>query len=100
MPSGHRADRIRRAATNAADPELKAVAREISLRYLRFLLFKDESHTMHPLFTKADRLSGEVIGDATLVHRIMGPGLESSNFHEVKLVDGISTLMLIGAKEP
>ena len=50
MPSGHRANRIRRAATNAADPELKAVACDISLRYLRYLLFKDESHTMHPLF--------------------------------------------------
>ena len=59
MPSGYQADRIRRAATNAADPELKAVAREISLRFLRYLLFKDESHTKHPLF----------------------------NFHEVKLVE-------------
>jgi hypothetical protein len=32
---------------------------------------------MHPLFTKADRLSAEVIGAATLVHRIMGPGSSS-----------------------
>jgi hypothetical protein len=50
---------------------------------------------MHSLFVKADRLSGEVIGAATLVHRIMGPGLLESikllnvplgllfNFHEV-----------------
>ena len=30
---------------------------------------------MHPLFAKADRLSAEVIGAATLVHRIMGRGL-------------------------
>ena len=30
---------------------------------------------MHPLFAKADRLSGEVIGAAIEVHRIMGPGL-------------------------
>jgi len=30
---------------------------------------------MHRLFAKADRLSGEVIGAATLVHRIMGTGL-------------------------
>jgi hypothetical protein len=34
---------------------------------------------MHPLFAKADRLSAEVIGAATLVHRIMGPGLLKSN---------------------
>ena len=33
---------------------------------------------MHPLFTKADRLSGEVIGAAIEVHRIMGPGLLES----------------------
>jgi GxxExxY protein len=30
---------------------------------------------MHPLFAKADSLSGEVIAAATEVHRIMGPGL-------------------------
>ena len=34
---------------------------------------------MHPLFAQADRLSGEVIGAGTLVHRIMGPGLLASN---------------------
>ena len=33
---------------------------------------------MHPLFAKADRLSGEVIGAAIEVHRIMGPGLLES----------------------
>ena len=69
---------------------------------------------MHPLFAKADKLSGEVIGAAILVHRIMGPGLlELSymkllnvplgllfNFHEVKLVDGISRLILPGANKP
>jgi len=32
---------------------------------------------MHPLFAKADRLSGEVIGAAIEMHRIMGPGLLS-----------------------
>ena len=33
---------------------------------------------MHPLFDKADRLSGEIIGAAIEVHRIMGPGLLES----------------------
>jgi GxxExxY protein len=33
---------------------------------------------VHPLFAKADRLSGEVIGAAIEVHRIMGPGLLES----------------------
>jgi hypothetical protein len=67
---------------------------------------------MHSQFVRADRLSGEVIGTATLMHRIMGPGsLESIkflnvplgllfNFHEVKLVDGTSRLVLPGANKP
>ena len=33
---------------------------------------------MHPPFAKADRLSGEIIGAAIKVHRIMGPGLLES----------------------
>ncbi len=33
---------------------------------------------MHPLFAKADKLTGEVIGAAIEVHRIMGPGLLES----------------------
>ena len=33
---------------------------------------------MHPLFTKSDGLSAEVIGAAIEVHRIMGPGLLES----------------------
>src|SRR5712692_5959131 len=33
---------------------------------------------MHPLFEKADRLSGEVIGAAIEVHRQKGPGLIES----------------------
>jgi GxxExxY protein len=45
---------------------------------------------MHPLFAKADRLSGEVIGAAIEVHRIMGPGLLESIYercllHELEL---------------
>ena len=45
---------------------------------------------MHALFTKADGVSGEVIGAAIEVHRIMGPGLLES-------ADGISRLILPGA---
>jgi hypothetical protein len=67
---------------------------------------------MHSLFVRADMLSGEVIGAATLVHRIMGPGLLESikrlnvpmglllNLHEVTLVDGISRLVLRAANKP
>ena len=64
---------------------------------------------MHPLFAKADRLSGEVIGAAIAVHRIMGPGYMKLpnvplgllfNFHEVGLVDGISNLVMPGANQP
>jgi GxxExxY protein len=45
---------------------------------------------MHPLFDKADRLSGEIIGAAIEVHRIMGPGLLESIYercllHELEL---------------
>jgi hypothetical protein len=40
--------------------------------FLSFLLFQNEANTVHPLFTKADRLSAEVIGAAIEVHRIMG----------------------------
>ena len=45
---------------------------------------------MHPLFAKADKLSGEVIGAAIEVHRIMGPGLleriyELCLMHELEL---------------
>ncbi len=54
---------------------------------------------MHSQFVKADRLSGEVIGAAIEVHRIMGPGLLESIFHDVKLVDGISRLVLPGANK-
>ena len=44
------------------------------LRFLRFLLFQDKANNTHPLFAKADRLSGEVIGAGIEVHRIMAPG--------------------------
>src|SRR5262245_46056933 len=36
---------------------------------------------MHPTFAKADSLSGELIGAAIEVHRILGPGLLES-IHE------------------
>jgi hypothetical protein len=67
---------------------------------------------MHSLFVRADRFSGVVIGAAIEVHLIMGPGLFESiklrnvplgllfNFHEVKLVDGISRLVPPGANKP
>src|SRR5271167_4592741 len=40
---------------------------------------------MHSLFAKADRLSGEVIGAAIEVHRIMGPGLLESIYEKCLL---------------
>jgi hypothetical protein len=67
---------------------------------------------MHSLFVRADRLSGEVIGAATLMHRIMGPRLLESmkllnvplgrlfNFHDVRLVYRLSRLVLPGANKP
>jgi hypothetical protein len=67
---------------------------------------------MHSLFVRADRLSGEVIGAATLMHRIMGPGLLESikllnvplglsfNFHQITLIDGISRHVLPSANKP
>ena len=40
---------------------------------------------MHSLFAKADRLSGEIIGAAIEVHRIMGPGLLESIYERCLL---------------
>ena len=40
---------------------------------------------MHPLFTQADALSGEIIGAAIEVHRIMGPGLLESIYERCLL---------------
>jgi GxxExxY protein len=40
---------------------------------------------MHPLFAQSDRLSGEVIGAAIEVHRIMGPGLLESIYERCLL---------------
>jgi hypothetical protein len=85
---------------------------DLGVSFHCFLLFQDETNTMHSLFVRADRLSGEVIGAAIKAHRIMGPGLLEStkllnvplgplfNFHEVKLVDEISRLALPGANKP
>ena len=42
---------------------------------------------MHLLFEKADRLSGEVIGAAIEVHRIMGPGLLESIYERCMLCE-------------
>jgi GxxExxY protein len=54
----------------------------VSLCFLRFLLFEEESSVLHPLFEKADRLSGEVIGSAIDVHRIIGPGVLESIYEQ------------------
>ena len=40
---------------------------------------------MHPLYEKADRLSGEVIGAAIEVHRHKGPGLIESIYQRCML---------------
>ena len=40
---------------------------------------------MHPLFAQADALSGEIIGAAIEVHRIMGPGLLESIYERCLL---------------
>ena len=66
---------------------------------------------MHPLFTQADALTGEIIAAAIEVHRDKGPGLiESSymklldvpiglliNCHTMRLTDGVHRLILLGA---
>jgi GxxExxY protein len=48
-------------------------------------MFNDENNPMHPNFEKADRLSGEAIGAAIEVHRIMGPGLLESIYEKCLL---------------
>ena len=53
---------------------------------------------MHPNFERADDLSAEVIGAAVEVHRTFGPGL--INFHNVRLTDGVSRLIVPGANRP
>ena len=74
---------------------------------------------MHPLFSKASELTHTLISGAIEVHREKGPGLIESiyewcllpdymklldvpvglliNFHEMKVTDGISRLILPGA---
>jgi GxxExxY protein len=59
---------------------------------------------MHPLFAKADRLSGEVIGAAIELHRIMGPELLKSIYERCLLRElelrGVPVLILPGAEMP
>ena len=57
---------------------------------LRSLLFKNKNFPMHPNFEPADQLSKEVIGAAIEVHRTLG-------FHEVRLADDVSRLLLPGS---
>ena len=57
---------------------------------------------MHPLFEKASGLTETIIAAAIEVHRDKGPGLNIPlglliNFHEMKVTDGISRLILPGA---
>jgi hypothetical protein len=67
---------------------------------------------MHPLFEKASGLTETIIAAAIEVHRDKGPGLIESiyewcliplglliNFHELKVTDGISRLILPGANQ-
>jgi hypothetical protein len=69
-------------AASVTVPEVKLIANLFPSRilcFLRFLLFQDETNNMHPLFAKADRLSGEVIGAATLARIIQtSPNKETS----------------------
>jgi hypothetical protein len=59
---------------------------------------------MHPRFEKADRLSHEVIGAAIEVHRIRklldGPLGLVFNFPEIRLIEGLSRLILPAANQP
>jgi P2-related tail formation protein len=64
---------------------------------------------MHPLFQKASGLTETIIAAAIEVHRDKGPGLSKAmklldvplglliNFHEMKVTDGVSRLILPGA---
>ena len=56
---------------------------------------------MHPLFARADKLSGEVIGAAIEVHRIMGPGLLESIYErcllrELELLKRVRVIVALG----
>ncbi len=73
-----RSEKDARIETRSGGSHQKLVTGSHSSRGISFLLFQDETDTMHSLFVKADRLSGEVIDAATLVHRIIGPGLLES----------------------
>jgi GxxExxY protein len=53
---------------------------------------------VHPLFAKADRLSGEAIGAAVEVHWVMGPGLLESVYERCVLWE-LSRLILPGANK-
>ncbi len=53
------------------------------LRFLGYLLFK--IFLVHPLWTKADKLSHAVIGAAIEVHRQKGPGLIESIYERCLL---------------
>jgi hypothetical protein len=50
---------------------------------------------MHPLFAKEDRLSAEVIGAPTLMHRMMGPGLLESKTRRTRIAYSTTTISLV-----
>ena len=56
---------------------------------------------MHPLFAQVSGITHDVIGAAIEVHKDKGPGLLGLiiNFHELKLADGVSRLILPGANQ-
>jgi hypothetical protein len=66
--------------------------------FVDFVSFCSErARCIHPRFEKADRLSQEAIGAAIEVHRILGPGLLERI--EIRLVDGLSRMILPGANQ-
>jgi hypothetical protein len=56
---------------------------------------------MHPLFERASALTETIIAPPIETHRDQGPGLIGLliNFHEMKVTDGISRLILLGANQ-
>jgi hypothetical protein len=65
------------------------------LRFLRFLLFQNETDPMHLRFAKSDRTCAGGICTAIEMHRTMWPVLLESIYDRrlIKPVDGISKLV-------
>ena len=54
---------------------------------------------MHPNFERADHLSAEVIGAAVEVQLLDTPLGLLMNFHNLRLTDGVSRLLVPGANQ-